>query len=202
MRARTRACACAHVCVRLPMACVRRARAHTDRTQGAGTNGSAPCAGRVRGAWRPRATPAPFVEGAPEVHPSLPRLSFPCRHTLPPCPSPLTRPPPQVVWVDAAGARHVATPASPEWNALYAGLGLVGVMAELVLQLGPASNTRFKTIFRSPDKDMVADLDRILKTVRRLVKGVGTFGGWGWLAAGGVGGGGFGGGGVGGGGQE
>jgi FAD/FMN-containing dehydrogenase len=72
----------------------------------------------------------------------------------------------EVVWVDAAGERHVATPASPEWNGLYGGLGLVGVMTEFLLQLNPPSHTRFKSLLKVSDKNMVQDLERILNEVR------------------------------------
>ncbi|KAI8475771.1 MAG: hypothetical protein J3K34DRAFT_517181 [Monoraphidium minutum] len=69
----------------------------------------------------------------------------------------------EVVWVDAAGGRRVATPASAEWRAFYSGLGLVGVMAELLLQLAPPSHTAFKTLFHVPDTNIVRDLERYLR---------------------------------------
>jgi FAD/FMN-containing dehydrogenase len=71
----------------------------------------------------------------------------------------------EIVWVDASGARHVATPRSEEWNGLYGGLGLVGVMTEIVVTLEPESHTRVSTRSKIPDDNMVSDIEGILQQV-------------------------------------
>lgn len=71
----------------------------------------------------------------------------------------------EIVWVDAKGEKHVATKESQEWEGMYAGLGLVGVMTELVVQLRPLSHTKFETEFRKKDDNMVEEIDQLLKQV-------------------------------------
>jgi len=72
----------------------------------------------------------------------------------------------EIVWVDASGSRRVTKRGEYEWNAMYAGLGLVGVMTEIVVQLKPKSHTKFETRFRKSDQNMVSDIEQLLKEVR------------------------------------
>jgi FAD/FMN-containing dehydrogenase len=71
----------------------------------------------------------------------------------------------EIVWVDAAGTRRVARPGDEEWNAFYGGLGLIGVMTEILVQLEPESHTKISTKLKIPDDNMVQDVSRILEQV-------------------------------------
>lgn len=78
----------------------------------------------------------------------------------------------EIVWVDASGEKHVATPESPEWNAMFSGMGLVGVMTEFVLQLKPYSHTHFKSIKEMPDDNMMDVVEKMLEEVRVCLGGL------------------------------
>jgi FAD/FMN-containing dehydrogenase len=69
------------------------------------------------------------------------------------------------------GQIHTATRDEPEtWHALNGGLGLMGVVTELVLQLTPPTNTVLRTALNQPDTDMPEKIMRMLK-VRNTVVG-------------------------------
>jgi len=74
------------------------------------------------------------------------------------------------VWVDAAGTVHTATRADPKtWRALNGGLGLIGAITELVLQLTPPTNTQLKTVLNQPDSRMYELVVELLKVGTNLV---------------------------------
>lgn len=67
---------------------------------------------------------------------------------------------------------HTSTRDTPEtFRALNGGLGLMGAITELVLQLTPPTNTALKTLMNQPD-------DQIYDVIKQLLV-VGVFFGWG-----------------------
>jgi FAD/FMN-containing dehydrogenase len=68
----------------------------------------------------------------------------------------------EVTWVDGRGSVHVSRPSDPEFKALNGGLGMFGVITELLLQLTPPTNTELITVVKS-DKDMMNEINRLLK---------------------------------------
>jgi FAD/FMN-containing dehydrogenase len=76
----------------------------------------------------------------------------------------------EVTWVDAQGKVHKASRDTPEtWKAINGGIGLIGVITELRLQLTPPTNTQLKTILNQPDDNMYEMIEKLLQ--------VGGFGG-------------------------
>lgn len=70
----------------------------------------------------------------------------------------------EATWVDASGEVHVASRDTPEtWAAINGGLGLLGVITELNLQLTPPTNTRLETHLNQPDTNIFGDIERLLK---------------------------------------
>lgn len=66
--------------------------------------------------------------------------------------------------MDANGEIHKATKDTPEtWRALNGGLGLIGVITELVLQLTPPTNTQLKTLINQPDDNMYELIEQLLQ---------------------------------------
>lgn len=63
----------------------------------------------------------------------------------------------------------MATPggAPGVWRALSGGLGLVGVVTELVLQLTPPTNTQLKTVLSQPDTHMLDTVSQLLEVGSR-----------------------------------
>ncbi|WIA09638.1 hypothetical protein OEZ85_009026 [Tetradesmus obliquus] len=68
----------------------------------------------------------------------------------------------KVTWVDGRGIVHVSTPSDPEFRAFNGGLGMFGVITELLMQLTPPTNTELITVVKN-DKDMMAEINRLLK---------------------------------------
>ncbi|GBF95589.1 FAD FMN-containing dehydrogenase [Raphidocelis subcapitata] len=76
----------------------------------------------------------------------------------------------EITWVDATGTTRTSARDSPEGRALAGGLGLLGIVSELTLQLAPPSNTRFETVWQSGDEDIASDiLELVARSPRALV---------------------------------
>lgn len=72
-----------------------------------------------------------------------------------------------VTWVDAAGNVHESPAGSDEARALCGGVGVLGAIAELTLQMTPLSATKISTWYVRDDGDLADDIERMLR-VRRL----------------------------------
>jgi FAD/FMN-containing dehydrogenase len=68
-----------------------------------------------------------------------------------------------VTWVDASGGTHTHARGSDELRAMCGGVGVLGVMTELALQLTPPTNTRISTRHLVSDANLAADIDELLK---------------------------------------
>eukprot|EP00882_Tetradesmus_deserticola_P001995 GHRQ01002140.1.p1 GENE.GHRQ01002140.1~~GHRQ01002140.1.p1 ORF type:complete len:593 (+),score=177.48 GHRQ01002140.1:42-1820(+) len=68
----------------------------------------------------------------------------------------------EVTWVDGRGRVHVSRPKDPEFKALYGGVGVLGVVTELLLQMTPPTNTQLITVVKK-DKNMMDEINRLLK---------------------------------------
>jgi FAD/FMN-containing dehydrogenase len=68
----------------------------------------------------------------------------------------------EVTWVDGRGKIHTSKPTDPAFKAFNGGLGMFGVITELLVQLTPPTNTELITIVKS-DKDMMNEINRLLK---------------------------------------
>lgn len=68
----------------------------------------------------------------------------------------------EVTWVDGTGKVHVSKPSDPEFKAFNGGIGLFGVMTELLIQLTPPTLTELITVKLS-DKNLMQDIERLLK---------------------------------------
>jgi hypothetical protein len=72
----------------------------------------------------------------------------------------------EATWVDAAGEVHTVTRADREtWRAINGGLGLIGVITELKLQLTPPTNTQLKTLLNQPDTNIFGMIQELLKVL-------------------------------------
>ncbi|GBF98974.1 L-gulonolactone oxidase-like [Raphidocelis subcapitata] len=64
----------------------------------------------------------------------------------------------EITWVDGSGEVRVTKRGDYEFGAFYAGLGLVGVMTELTVQLPYKSHTRVESVLNKPDSNMVDEV--------------------------------------------
>jgi hypothetical protein len=62
------------------------------------------------------------------------------------------------VWVDAAGTVHVSPRASPAGNAIAGGIGTIGIVTEVTLQLEPLSKTVATTTTALPDAALAGEV--------------------------------------------
>lgn len=69
----------------------------------------------------------------------------------------------ELTWVDGSGNIHVSPRNSTAGNALVAGLGVAGVVTELLLQLHPHSHTKLHTRFKQSDENILADVKAMLQ---------------------------------------
>lgn len=76
----------------------------------------------------------------------------------------------EVTWVDGTGKVHVSKKGDPEFAAFNGGLGVFGVMTELLIQLTPTTDTRLSTV-TNKDTDMTADINKMLKVVGAVREG-------------------------------
>lgn len=70
----------------------------------------------------------------------------------------------EVTWVDGTGKVHASKPTDPEFKAMVGGLGVFGVVTELLMQMTPPTATTLVTV-EGDDKNMFADVQRLLKEV-------------------------------------
>jgi hypothetical protein len=71
-----------------------------------------------------------------------------------------------VTWVDAAGEIHVSEKGSEEARGLCGGVGLFGVITELVMQMTEPTNTHVSTWYVRDDADIANDVEKMLKVGR------------------------------------
>lgn len=69
----------------------------------------------------------------------------------------------ELTWVDGLGNIHTDSRASEAGRALVGGLGVAGVVTELLLQLEPASKTVISTWFKKRDSGLYQDVQQMLK---------------------------------------
>eukprot|EP00879_Flechtneria_rotunda_P021038 GHRR01022162.1.p1 GENE.GHRR01022162.1~~GHRR01022162.1.p1 ORF type:complete len:385 (+),score=112.10 GHRR01022162.1:332-1486(+) len=69
----------------------------------------------------------------------------------------------EITWVDGGGAEHVSPRNSTAGQALVAGLGVAGIVTELLLQLQPQSHTQVDTRYKVWDGNLLADVKQMLK---------------------------------------
>jgi len=74
-----------------------------------------------------------------------------------------------LTWVDARGETRHSARDSVEGRAIVGGLGLLGVLTEVTLLLGPPSNTRFSTVWKKDDGSIAADIFEMLKATPRML---------------------------------
>jgi FAD/FMN-containing dehydrogenase len=67
-----------------------------------------------------------------------------------------------VTWVDGRGRVRVSRPKDPEFKAFNGGVGVFGVVTELLLQMTPPTNTQLITVVKE-DKNMMEEINRLLK---------------------------------------
>jgi FAD/FMN-containing dehydrogenase len=67
-----------------------------------------------------------------------------------------------VTWVDGRGRVCVSRPKDPEFKAFNGGVGVFGVVTELLLQMTPPTNTQLITVVKE-DKNMMEEINRLLK---------------------------------------
>eukprot|EP00878_Enallax_costatus_P024256 GHUV01025873.1.p1 GENE.GHUV01025873.1~~GHUV01025873.1.p1 ORF type:complete len:253 (+),score=16.97 GHUV01025873.1:104-760(+) len=68
-----------------------------------------------------------------------------------------------VTWVDADGQIRKSTRDSPEGKMLCGGLGLIGIITEIQLQMTPTTHTKLITRYLSSDADLFNDIAKMLK---------------------------------------
>lgn len=68
----------------------------------------------------------------------------------------------EVTWVDGTGKVHVSKKGDPEFAAFNGGLGVFGVMTELLIQLTAPSNTQLITVTKK-DTNIMAEINNLLK---------------------------------------
>lgn len=70
----------------------------------------------------------------------------------------------EITWVDGTGKVHVSKPQDPEFRGMVGGLGVYGVITELLMQMTPLSYTTLTTI-QTKDTNMFRDVNNMLKTI-------------------------------------
>lgn len=69
----------------------------------------------------------------------------------------------EITWVDGQGNIHVSPRNSTAGRALVGGLGLAGVVTELLFQLQGPSHTKLTTRFKQSDINLYQDVKAMLK---------------------------------------
>jgi FAD/FMN-containing dehydrogenase len=69
----------------------------------------------------------------------------------------------ELTWVDGSGKVHTSSRDSDAGRALVSGLGVAGVVTELLLQLQPPSHTALSTRFKRSDANLLNDVHEMLK---------------------------------------
>lgn len=68
----------------------------------------------------------------------------------------------EVTWVDGTGKVHVSKQGDADFTAFNGGLGVFGVMTELLIQLTPTSNAELITV-KQNDTNMMNNINGLLK---------------------------------------
>jgi FAD/FMN-containing dehydrogenase len=69
----------------------------------------------------------------------------------------------EMTWVDGTGKVHVSKKGDPEFAAFNGGLGVFGVMTELLIQLTAPSNTQLITLTKKDTNMMAEKINNLLK---------------------------------------
>jgi FAD/FMN-containing dehydrogenase len=79
-----------------------------------------------------------------------------------------------LTWVNAKGEEHTSSRYSDEGRALVGGVGLLGIITEVTLQLEPATFIRVDTPkFHATDRNLYVDIQAMLKVGGGRVQGRG-----------------------------
>lgn len=70
----------------------------------------------------------------------------------------------EVTWVDGTGKVRVSKKGDPEFAAFNGGLGMFGIMTELLIQLTPLTNTELITVMKK-DTNMMEEINKLLKVM-------------------------------------
>lgn len=81
----------------------------------------------------------------------------------------------RVTWVDGNATVHDTPASDPVFNGICGGIGLLGVITEIELQLAPASNTLLQSQLLKPDANLAADIDELVKVGPRGTGACRTF---------------------------
>ncbi len=69
----------------------------------------------------------------------------------------------RITWVDVDGNVRVSARDTDEARLFCGGLGLIGIMTELELQLTPPTHTKLITRYLANDTNIVSDIEKMLK---------------------------------------
>jgi hypothetical protein len=69
----------------------------------------------------------------------------------------------ELTWVDGQGKIHVSDRNSTAGKALVAGLGLGGIVTEMLLQVQPPSNTQLATRYKQSDEKLLEAVHEMLQ---------------------------------------
>eukprot|EP00879_Flechtneria_rotunda_P014072 GHRR01014702.1.p1 GENE.GHRR01014702.1~~GHRR01014702.1.p1 ORF type:complete len:461 (+),score=131.27 GHRR01014702.1:498-1880(+) len=74
----------------------------------------------------------------------------------------------EFTWVDSAGNVHISARNSPEGHGLAGGVGLIGILSEIKLQMTPLTNTKAISINLLPDTNIADDIKKYIQTTPNL----------------------------------
>lgn len=77
----------------------------------------------------------------------------------------------ELTWVDGKGVVHTSARDSDAGRALVSGLGVAGIVTELLLQLGGPSHTAVDTRYKKNDASLAQDIQEMLKVPCCVDKG-------------------------------
>lgn len=69
----------------------------------------------------------------------------------------------EFTWIDASGTVRTSDRHSPEGKGLAGGVGLIGIISEVKLQMTPPSNTKVISVNLLPDARLGEDVKEFLK---------------------------------------
>jgi FAD/FMN-containing dehydrogenase len=65
--------------------------------------------------------------------------------------------------IDGMGNVRVIKKGEPDFKMINGGLGLIGIITEITFKMTPPSNTQLITLERRNDKDLAADIPKMLE---------------------------------------
>jgi FAD/FMN-containing dehydrogenase len=68
-----------------------------------------------------------------------------------------------ITMIDGKGQVHQLKRISPEGLAVCAGMGLLGIVTEMTIQLTPTTHTKLITRYLANDTNLVDDIEKMLK---------------------------------------